>query len=167
MVDDLIAVGKIGAPWGIRGWLRVWSYLDPAEQLLEHEQVTVTNSGKQERLVLEQGQVHGRSLVVLFQGLHDRDAAARWTGLEIGVLRSELPPPEEGEYYWTDLIGLRVVTSDNLDLGLVDSLIETGANDVLVVVGERKRYIPYLVGSVIQQVNLKTGVIRADWDPEF
>ena len=97
----------------------------------------------------------------------DRDAAAALKGTQIGVHREQLPGPGEGEYYWHDLVGLRVQTTQGMELGTVDHLIETGANDVLVVRGERERLIPFIRGQVVLSIDLAAGEMRVDWDPEF
>jgi 16S rRNA processing protein RimM len=89
------------------------------------------------------------------------------TGCEIGITRDELPAAETGEYYWHDLQGLSVVTLAGESLGTVDHLIETGANDVLVVEGERERLIPFVMGQVVVHVDLDKGEIQVDWDKEF
>jgi 16S rRNA processing protein RimM len=86
---------------------------------------------------------------------------------DIAVQREQLPALESGEYYWTDLQGLRVVNLEGVELGVVSHLFETGANDVLVVRGERERLIPYTTGEAIQEVDLDHGQITVDWDPEF
>jgi 16S rRNA processing protein RimM len=88
-------------------------------------------------------------------------------GCDIALYRQQLPELEAGDYYWSDLIGLRVLNLDGVDLGQVERLIETGANDVLVLQGERERLIPYLKDQVIKQINLDDKVIQVDWDPEF
>jgi len=83
------------------------------------------------------------------------------------VPRSELPDPGPDSFYWTDLEGLTVRTVAGVELGVVDHLLETGANDVLVLKGERERLIPYVRGAVVTDVDLEQGVITVDWDPEF
>ena len=98
---------------------------------------------------------------------NDRDAAALLTGTEIGVYRSQLPVVESNDYYWSDLMGLQVVTSSGRVLGRVDHLIETGANDVMVVKGAQECLVPYIKGQVIESVDLEAGEIRVDWDPDF
>jgi len=105
-------------------------------------------------------------MVVQFEGVEDRDAAALLTHSEIQVQRDQLPDPDDG-FYWADLIGLEVVTKESVRLGSVDSLMETGANDVLVVKGDRERLVPWIEGEVIVKVDLENRIITVDWDPEF
>ena len=88
---------------------------------------------------------------------------------EIAINREQLPRPEAGEYYWQDLTGLQVRTVNDVDLGKVTGLMETGANDVLVVKAEdgRERLIPFIREQVVTQVDLEAGTMTVDWDPEF
>ena len=106
-------------------------------------------------------------MIALLGGVDDRDSAEKLVGAEILVDRDQFGDVERDEYYWADLVGTRVVTADDQDLGVVESLFETGANDVLVVQGDRRRLVPFLLGSVIQAVDLESGIIIADWDPDF
>ena len=110
---------------------------------------------------------HGKAVIARLGGYEDRDTARELVGAEIAVRRDQLAEITEGEYYWADLVGLKVVTVSGKDLGIVNHLIETGANDVLVVVGERERLIPFIRDEVVVAVDLDRGEIRVDWDPEF
>lgn len=114
-----------------------------------------------------EGRQHGKGVIALLADCSDRDQARALTGCEIGISRDALPAAQPGEYYWHDLQGLKVVTLAGEALGSVDHLIETGANDVLVVKGDRERLIPFVMGQVIVQVDLEQGEIRVDWDREF
>lgn len=115
---------------------------------------------------MEASRTHGKFLVVKLAGCDTPEAARQYTNAFIAVDRDELPALTKGEYYWADLIGLRVVTVTGDDLGRVDSLLETGANDVLIVKNHRERWIPY-VKAVIQSIDLAHKIITVDWDPEF
>jgi 16S rRNA processing protein RimM len=164
-----IVVGKIGAPYGVRGWVKVFSYTEQIDGLMDYDP-WYTRSPKDNdwRIApVTEAKTHGKGLVAKFKGCDDRDAAALLTGQEIAITREQLPPTEEGEYYWSDLIGLEVSTVDGVSLGKVDHLLETGANDVLVVKGERERLIPYVMGPIVKAVDLDAGTLQVDWDPEF
>jgi 16S rRNA processing protein RimM len=113
-----------------------------------------------------QARVHGAAVVAQLLGCEDRDAATALRGNEVAVLRAALPATEENEFYWTDLFGLKVVNVLGQDLGVVARIFETGANDVLVVQGERERLIPF-VAAVIQKVDLASGIIRVDWGADY
>jgi 16S rRNA processing protein RimM len=167
-VDDrLIEVGRIVGVFGVAGWVKIHSYTEPRENLLRYKPWRVRSS--QAQLVIEkpEGRVQGRGLVARISGVDDRDAAAVWVGADIMVARSQLPAAKPGEYYWADLEGLDAVTPDGTALGRVSHLFETGANDVLVLRGERERLVPYLPGSVVREVDLAARRIVLDWDPDF
>ena len=164
--DQSIVLGKLSAPFGVKGWSKVTSYTDPPLGILEYKQWSVVKNGSARQLSVVEARPHGKFIIVKFDGVEDRDAAALLTHAEIRIDRNRLPDTEEG-YYWVDLIGLEVVTTEAVVLGTVQSLMETGANDVLVVNGDRERLIPWIEGDVVQTVDLKKGSIVVDWDPEF
>ena len=110
--------------------------------------------------------VHGSAVVAQMQGSEDRDAAARLRGNEVAVPRSALPAAKDNEFYWADLIGLKVENVAGQDLGEVVRILETGANDVLVVRGEREHLIPF-VAVVVNDVDIANGVIRVDWGADY
>lgn len=113
------------------------------------------------------GRKQGKGLVALLPGFEDREQAIKLVGQQIFVERDQLPPTAEGEYYWTDLEGLEVHTTNGDVLGRVDRLMETGANDVLVIRGEREHLVPFVQGQYVKRVDLEGGLIEVDWDPEF
>ena len=115
---------------------------------------------------MQQGKPHGKFMVVQFEGIADRDAAALLTHSEVQVQRDQLPESTDG-HYWADLIGLEVNTIDGVKLGTVDSLMETGANDVLVVKGDSERLVPWIEDEVIVTVDLENRIITVNWDPDF
>jgi len=165
--DAPLVMGRIAAPFGVRGWVRVATFTEAPENLLAYSPWHLQLDGRWLAVELLDGHVHGKGLVVQLAGCDDRDAAAALSGTGIGVYRSQLPAPEDDEYYWSDLVGLQVFTTDDRLLGVVDHLIETGANDVLVIRGERECLVPFIRDQVIQSVDLEAGVIRVDWDPDF
>ncbi len=114
-----------------------------------------------------EGRAHGKGVVARLADCTDRDQAQLLMGCEIGIRRDQLPALAPGEYYWKDLIGLQVVNTEGDEFGSVQQLLETGANDVLVVQGERERLIPFVMKQVIVEVDLDQGRIRVDWDKDF
>lgn len=160
-------MGRIGGPYGVKGWLHVVEYTAAPEKLLAFDQWYLNRRGRWNSIELLEGRRHGKGLVVRLAGIDDREAAAALKGTEIGIYRDQLPAPGEQEYYWSDLEGLQVVTTDGRELGHVHHLIETGANDVLVVRGEREILVPYIKGQVIRAVDLAARVIEVDWDPDY
>ena len=162
-----IVVGKIASPFGVRGWTKVLSYTEPAEGLLDYPVWQLKKQQKDKRVSLLQGRTHGKFLVVKFDGIDDRDAVARLTNALVEVTRDQFPAVEPDSFYWADLIGLTVVTTLGVELGEVDSLMETGANDVLVVKGDRERLVPWIQPDVVREVSLSARRMVVDWDPDF
>jgi len=165
--SDLVTVGRISGLYGVRGWVRVYSHTEPREGIVRYSPWYLRLGGEWRPVAVAEGRRHGKGVVARLEGCEDRDQAARLMGAEIAVRRDQLPPLPEGDYYWTDLEGLRVVNREGVELGTVERLMETGANDVLVVRGERERLVPYLPGRVVLGVDLEGGEIRVDWDPDF
>tara|TARA_A100001037_G_C14986129_1_gene560326 strand:+ start:414 stop:725 length:312 start_codon:yes stop_codon:yes gene_type:complete len=86
------------------------------------------------------------------------------TGYVVGLPREVLPSPEKDEYYWTDLVGCRVFDRDGAEFGTVKELFETGANDVMVVTGDRERLVPFVLAHTVLEVHLEARRIVVDWD---
>ena len=159
-----VVLGRVSGLFGVRGWVKVYSYTEPREAVLNYDRWLLSaKDGWQEATVAE-GQRHGKSVIARIDGYVDRDEAAKLVGAEIGVPRDELPETARGEYYWSDLEGLTVVHRDGTELGKVDYLLETGANDVLVVKGETERLIPFVMDKVVLGVDLDKGEIEVDWE---
>ena len=166
---SLVEVGRISAVFGVRGWLKIRSYTQPIENILKYRPWQLCRQGRCFVVELMEGKRQGKGLIARLAGIDDRDQARELVGHSIHVPRDALPVLPEGEYYWSDLQGLAVVTTEGEELGRVDHLMETGANDVLVVVeaGGRQRLIPYIKGQVVTAVDLEAGSLTVDWDPEF
>lgn len=166
--SEFVMVGRIGAPFGVHGFVHVHSFTEPSARLMEYQTWHLKEPKRWQSYVVEARRPHGKGFVAKFQGIDNRDDAARLTNLDIGVLREDLPELPEGGFYWVDLIGLRVVTELGAELGEVTEIFETGSNDVLVVKGESKEHlIPYVPDDYILQVDLKAGTLLVHWDPEF
>ncbi|MCA8976539.1 MAG: ribosome maturation factor RimM [Planctomycetes bacterium] len=166
--DEVLVVGRVTAVFGVKGEVRVHSLTDPPDNLRKYRPWLLGADGE-DWLEHSPSAVrrHGKGLLARFDGVEDRDRAAALVGRQIAIRRSQLPAADEDEYYWIDLIGLDVVTIDGRALGAVDHLMETGANDVLVVRGERERLIPFLREQVVKEVDREARRIVVDWDPEF
>ena len=161
-----VLIGRITGPFGIRGWVKVRSSTEPPENILRYAPWQVGRGGCWSRIAVAEGRLQGREVIARLDGCHSRDEADGYRGCEIAVERSQLPEAEEGEYYWTDLVGLRVVTGDGVEFGVVERMMETGANDVMVVRGDVERLIPFLPGTVVQSVGIDGGIIVVDWHPD-
>ncbi len=176
--QDLLVMGRVTTVYGIKGWVKVYSFTDPMTNILNYRHWYLRYpNGQTEAVKLDSSRVHGKGLIALFSGCADRNEALRFAGADILVNSRELPEPESGEYYWYQLEGLAVITQndagEDINLGKVHHLMETGSNDVLSVRGargsidRRERLIPWIDDQVIQEVNLDEGFIRVDWDPDF
>jgi len=159
-------MGRITAPFGVKGWVRIQPDTAAARNLLAYKSWWVGRDDDWREIPVAEAKVQGSTVVAKFEGCDDRDVAAAWRGQVVAVPRSQLPRTQPGEYYWADLIGLAVVNAGSQDLGRITGVMQTGANDVLVVEGERERLIPFIAG-VIGQVDLDAGVVRVDWSAEY
>lgn len=169
-----LVLGKMGSSYGIRGWLRVFSSTEDTESIFDYQPWFIQRAGKWETVELESWRHHNHDMVIKLRGVDDRDAANLLTNCEIIVDASQLPDLEDGYYYWKDLIGCHVITTEGYDLGSVIDMMETGSNDVLVIkanlkdaFGIKERFVPFLDGQVIKKVDLATQRIEVDWDPGF
>ncbi|ODU46797.1 MAG: 16S rRNA processing protein RimM [Thiobacillus sp. SCN 63-374] len=159
-------MGRIAAPFGIKGWVKVQPYSEDPGALMDFESWRVGHGEQQTRYSVETVQEHGKALVAKLAGIDDRDTAYALRGQEISVAKRDLPPPEENEFYWSDLIGLTVVNREGIELGKVDSLMESGANDLLVVKGAREHLIPF-VAAFVGKVDLEGGTLEVDWGEDY
>ncbi|MGL4927452.1 MAG: ribosome maturation factor RimM [Plesiomonas shigelloides] len=169
-----VVLGKLGSTYGIRGWLRVYSSTEDAESIFEYQPWFLKTGGQWREVELESWRHHNNDLIIKLKGVDDRETAHAMTNAEIAVDASQLPKLEEGDYYWRDLMGCKVVNTSGYEFGKVTDMMETGSNDVLVVkanlkdaFGIKERLIPFLDGQVIKKVDLATRTIEVDWDPGF
>ncbi|MFN2361482.1 MAG: ribosome maturation factor RimM [Marinobacter sp.] len=166
-------IGQITSVFGVKGWLKVHSYTDPREGILNYRDWTLLHNGNRVPARLEEGRRQGQGIVVRLKGIDDREVARSYCGADVIVPTEELPELPEGEYYWYQLEGLDVFTTEDECLGRVHHLIETGSNDVLVVratdasIDQRERLIPYRPDQVVRSVDLAGLRMVVDWDPEF
>lgn len=154
--------------FGVRGEVKIRSHTAPETAIFRYQPWLLRDARGGER-VLEgvRGRSGAKGVVATLPGVEDRDAAEALRGAEIFVPREALPPPKPGEYYWVDLEGLRVETVEGAPLGILDHVFATGANDVLVVRGDRERMVPFVQPDVVTQVDFDAGVVTVDWDPDF
>jgi len=162
-----ITLGKIVGLFGLRGWVKVFSYTNPVTNIFNYSPWQLGQRGQWQPVKVSEGQAHGKGLIARFETCQDRALATSFLGAEIAINREQLPPPRENEYYWADLIGLTVINQDQICLGEVDHLLATGANDVLVLKGDRERLIPFLLDQVILKIDLTQRLLQVDWDADF
>ena len=174
---SLVTLGKITAVYGIKGWVKVYSHTNPMTNILNYKHWILDHNGRQQTIEVDQGRRQAKGLIAHIVGCDDRDIARQYCGAEIKVHINKLPETADDEIYWHELEGLNVFTRNDADedllLGRVSHLMETGANDVLVIrpcrgsIDKSQRLVPWLVDQVIEEVNPQEGFIRVDWDPEF
>lgn len=162
-----VCVGRIAGVHGVKGWVRVESFTDPPWNILHYTPWRLQGELEGPTLSVAEGRRQGKRVLARLESFTDRDAAAELLDMEIFVPRLQFPELAKGQYYWTDLEGLKVVTTCGVSLGNVDSMISTGANDVLVVRGDSRRLIPFIVGDTVQLVDIDAGTITVAWDATF
>lgn len=171
--DKAVILARIGKTHGIKGWLKLNSFTSPPENILAHRHFQAQGGQTSLTLEMDAHQGEGESLLAHFSGYDDPESARQLTGLALAVPSSDLPALPEGEYYWYQLEGQAVVNREAQRLGFVRQLLETGANDVLVVapdadsIDNRERLIPYLPDQVVLRVDLEAGEIMVDWPADY
>lgn len=189
---EKIILGRITGVYGVKGWIKIFSYTDPMESIVDFSPWYIRAENKKNspwtRVKLKAGKRHAKTVVAKLEHCNDRDQAMAYIGTEIAIEPQQLEALKgKDEYYWRDLLGLRVINQQDIELGVVKSLLETGANDVLVVASEAKErnqaenteatenkkqeikehLIPWVMDSAIIAVDLEQGIIEVDWDADF
>lgn len=182
--SDYILLGKISGAAGLKGLVKVFSHTEPRVQITQYKQWFIQGRGLQKNRHMDEdwrtvkvisGRVQGKNIVAQLEGINDRNQAEALVGSVIAIKSDQLKQLDDGEYYWKDLIGLSVVTTEGVELGKVDWIFNSGSNDVLLVKddvkdnGEKRteRMLPFLLNDVIISVDLEKSLMVVDWDPEF
>jgi 16S rRNA processing protein RimM len=172
--DNQVTLGKIGAVYGIKGWIKVHSFTDDPEAIFDYSPWSLNLTGRQQYIEVSDWKRHNNGLIAKLKGVDDRDMAQQFVGAEIAISADALPELPEGEYYWRDLIGMTVKNIQGYHLGVVEDILETGSNDVLVLkanandaFGKKERLIPYLFDQVIESIDTEQKQIIVDWEPGF
>jgi 16S rRNA processing protein RimM len=167
--EEFIPVGKISGAFGVRGWVKVYSFTEPRDNILEYSPLFLSRQGEWIEIEVSGGHLQGKGVVMGIANVTDRDQVQPLIGAELAIRKSQLEPAEEDEFYWADLIGLSVENLDGEVLGTVDHLLETGANDVLVVKADKQseRLIPFVVDDIVKLVDLDNKLIRVDWSKDY
>jgi 16S rRNA processing protein RimM len=160
-----VLLGHVSGVHGLEGWIKIHSLTDPREAIFEYQPWLLGASLEEVRLT--QGKKHGSRLIALLENTESREQAEALVNQPIAVYRDQFPELPGGTFYWTDLVGLTVRLEDGRELGTIASMLATGANDVMVVRGERERLIPFIRGQYVKQVDLDAGLVTVDWDPDF
>jgi len=164
--DDLICVGHILGAQGVKGWVKIFSNTSPRENIVNYSPWLVEWGTGLKQLGVE-GRVQGKHVIARLEGIEDRSRADELFGRQLYIPQDQLPRLEQGEYYWSDLIGLTVVSLQGDALGKVVSMMETGAADVMLVNGERERLIPFAMDDIVTEVDLENQRMIVDWLPEY
>lgn len=163
-----ILVGRIHGAFGVRGEVKLESLTEPQGNLVRYQPWILRDAAGREREVSgAKARVGGKGLIGTLPGVEDRDAAEALRGAELFVPRSALPLPKDGEFYWIDLEGLHVENLDGVDFGKAAFVFSNGANDVLVVRGDRERMIPWMRPDFVRELDFDAGRILVDWDADF
>lgn len=172
--SENLVIGKIGAPYGVKGWVKINSFTQNADSIFDYAPWTIMlGQGQSKSINVDQWRFQGKSLVAKLEGVEDRDAAELIKNAEVSISSSQLPELDT-DHYWKDLIGMQVVTDKGYDMGTIKDMFETGANDVMLVkakindaFGQKERLLPFLYDSVVLEVNKDGNTITVDWDPAF
>jgi 16S rRNA processing protein RimM len=172
--SDTLIVGKVGAPYGVKGWVKITSYTEEPANIFDYRPWLLEQKAGSKEVKIDQWKTHNKGLVAKFVGIDDRDSADLLKNIEISIASSQLPELAEDEFYWRELVGMKVVTESGYDLGKIEEMFETGANDVMLIkanindaFGQKQRMVPYLVEQVVKQVNKTERVVTVDWEPGF
>ena len=170
LASETVIVGKIGAPYGVKGWVKINSYTQNNQNIFSYTPWRVGNTD----ILVSHWRMHNKGMVAKLDGIDSRDDAERIKNLDIEITAQQLPALSDDEYYWRELIGMAVVTEAGYHLGTVKDVFATGANDVLQVnanindaFGQKERLLPVLFDQVIRSIERTTGTITVDWDPAF
>ncbi|MGI9250223.1 MAG: ribosome maturation factor RimM [Pseudohongiellaceae bacterium] len=171
--DKPVILGKIGKTHGIKGWLKLHSFTEHPEAILNYPRFQTELQGQQKELEPDDSQLQGSNIIIHFKGFDDPETARTLTGLELAVSNTALPQLEGGMYYWHQLQGLRVVNQHGESFGTVKRLLETGANDVLLVqpddnsVDSKERLIPWVPDSIVSEVDLNARLLKVNWEADY
>ncbi len=170
--DKKVILGRISTVYGVKGWLKVNSHTSPRNNIFNYAEWQLKTGKCWQSHKVEQGRPHGKTLVVKLTGCDDRDQAKCLVGSTIAVDRNQLPATDIDEYYWSDILGMHVITDVGKDLGQVKEILETGSNDVLVVKNRNagksdECLIPWLIGDVVVRVDNDKSIITVNWDPDY
>lgn len=163
-----IVIGKLVGVYGTKGWFKIMSFTRPRENIFTYSPWLIKQNGDWQGMQLAEGKLHAKGLIASIEEITDRNEAMALVGSEIAIKRNQLAETKEGEYYWHDLMNLQVINAQNEILGVVTELLETGANDVLVVEADKQRHlIPYVKDVYIKDIDLEQGIMQVDWQSDY
>lgn len=166
-VDDWLVVGRFGRVHGIKGYITIISFTEPRDNIFTYKHLHAYISKQWQPLKFTEQEITVKNLLVRVDGYPECNQAANLTNIDIGILKQDLPGLRSDEYYWHELIGMSVITKQDIVLGKVVDMLSTGANDVLIVEGERRHLIPYLPDQFVINISRDEQRIIVDWDKDF
>jgi 16S rRNA processing protein RimM len=164
--DRIVTLGRIGGTFGVKGWVKVQSFTDPPENILNYEVLQLRRRDEWMPIQREEGRCTNRGVLLKLSGVDTPEDAQGYNGAELGVKRSELPPLAPGEFYWSDVEGLEAVTPTGELLGRVDHFRFLPANPIVVIRGEREHLVPFVKERIVS-VDLSAGRIVLDWGVDW
>ena len=169
---DMLSLGKISGVFGVKGWVKIFSHTSPRQQIVKYSPLYLRKNGKWQAVKVVKGHKQGKAVVAQLEGVDDRDQAFALIGTEIAIKQNQLPTLSNDSFYWADLEGVSVFTLEDIKLGKIEWVFDTGSNNVIVVKGEldgkkKDHMVPWIMDDVIKSVDLEASRIVVDWDPEF
>ncbi|MFT7234835.1 MAG: 16S rRNA processing protein RimM [Methylophagaceae bacterium] len=168
--EGFVSVGEIAGVFGIKGWMKVFSYTDPRKNILSYSPLYLSVKGEWVEAKVSNGRVQGKGIIIALENVTDPEQVLPMIGTALAIKKDQLKPTSLDEFYWSDLTGLKVVNLNKEILGRVDSIIETGAHDVLVVKNKElktQRLIPFVLEETVLKVDLNSGIIEVDWKSDY
>jgi 16S rRNA processing protein RimM len=168
--EEFVPVGKISGAFGVKGWVKVFSFTEPRKNILSYSPLYISRKGEWIEVKKSGGRTQGKGVVMGLENVTDRDQVLPLIGAELAIKNTQLKPTAKDEFYWSELVGLTVINLQDQPLGQVDHLLETGANDVLVlkVDGEdEKRLIPFVMDEIVKLVDVDKNLIQVDWGVDY
>ncbi len=164
--EKKLLVGKINGFFGVQGWVKIFSYTEPRKNILEYQPLYFIDNGAYKTIEMTTGREQSKTIVAHVKGIDNRDQAAQLIGKSLYIDKDQLPELDDNEHYWHELVGFRVINKNGIDLGVVDYLVDTSSNDVLVTKGDKAHWIPYIEPYLVT-VDKQNRVISVDWDENF
>lgn len=164
-----ILIGRVNGLFGVRGWLRFFSYTRPSANLVGYNPLWINQQTGWRAYEVEASQAYadGR-LVAKFRGVDSREAARELLGCDVGIMPTQLAKEDPTDFYWIDLIGCQVQNEAGVVLGVVKEMLETGAHDVMRVRQHKTdELIPFVLGQIVKSVDVEAKCIMVDWETGY
>ena len=164
--EKKLLVGKINGFFGVQGWVKIFSYTKPRKNILEYHPWYFVDNGTYKVIEITAGREQSKNIVAHAKGIDNRDQAGQLVGKDLYIDKDQLPELDDDEHYWHELNGFRVINKNGVDLGVVNYLVDTGSNNVIVSKGDKEHWIPYIEPYLVS-VDKKNRVISVDWDANY